>query len=48
MRVAMLASEALPFVKTGGLADVLGALPSAIADLGHEVSLLLPLYEKGL
>ena len=40
----MLASEAVPFAKTGGLADVLGALPRAIAALGWDVTLVLPRY----
>jgi starch synthase len=40
----MVASEAAPFAKTGGLADVLGALPPALARLGDEVAVLLPLY----
>jgi starch synthase len=43
-RVLMVASEAAPFAKTGGLADVLGALPPALARLGEEVAVLLPLY----
>ena len=43
----MLASEAVPYVKTGGLGDVMGALPAALAREGLEVSLLLPLY-RGL
>ena len=40
----MIGSEALPFSKTGGLADVLGALPPAIARLGWDVTLFLPRY----
>ncbi len=35
----------MPFVKTGGLADVLGSLPSAIRRLGHEVAVFLPRYK---
>ena len=42
MRILMVASEALPFAKTGGLADVLGALPRALARLGHEVDVVMP------
>jgi len=40
----MIGSEAQPFAKTGGLADVLGALPSALARLGHRVTLVIPKY----
>lgn len=40
----MVGSEALPFSKTGGLADVLGALPLALARLGHRVTVVLPRY----
>jgi starch synthase len=46
MKVAMLASEAVPFAKTGGLADVVGALPKALGRLGLEVEVLLPLYRE--
>src|SRR3954452_17735355 len=44
MQIVFAASEAAPFAKTGGLADVVGALPREIAKLGHEVSVFLPLY----
>src|SRR5688572_31822418 len=40
----IIGSEALPFAKTGGLADVLGALPPALARLGWNVTLALPRY----
>src|SRR5207244_13064525 len=43
-RVLMLASEATPFAKTGGLADVLGALPQSLAALGWDVTVALPRY----
>src|SRR5215217_8356251 len=42
--VLMIGSEALPFSKTGGLADVLGGLPPAIARLGWNVTLFVPRY----
>jgi starch synthase len=42
--VLMIGSEALPFSKTGGLADVLGALPQALGKLGHRVTLVTPKY----
>ena len=44
MRIAFAASEGVPFSKTGGLADVVGALPKALAASGHEVQVLLPRY----
>lgn len=40
----MIASEAQPYSKTGGLADVVGALPRALARLGHEVTVVTPRY----
>ena len=45
MRILFVASEALPFAKTGGLADVLEALPKALVKLGHEVAIFLPRYK---
>lgn len=44
MRILQLASEAVPFAKTGGLADVIGALTGHLAAAGHEVDLILPYY----
>jgi len=44
MRVLSVASEAYPLVKTGGLADVVGALPAALAPHGIEMTTLLPGY----
>jgi starch synthase len=44
LRILLIASEVEPFAKTGGLADVLGALPVALHDLGHEVRVLMPRY----
>jgi starch synthase len=44
MKILMVASEAAPFAKTGGLADVVGSLPAALKALGHEVAVLLPRY----
>jgi len=41
----MASPEVVPFVKTGGLADVCGALPKALARLGHEVKVILPFYK---
>ena len=44
MNVLMVASECAPFVKTGGLADVVGALPGALSDHGVDCRILLPAY----
>ncbi len=44
LKVAYVASEAVPYSKTGGLADVAGALPQHLAALKHEVALITPLY----
>jgi len=44
MRVLFVSSEGLPFSKTGGLADVVEALPKALVELGHEVAVVLPRY----
>jgi starch synthase len=44
MQILMVASEAVPYAKTGGLADVLGALPHALARLGHSVDVIMPRY----
>ncbi|MCX6908118.1 MAG: glycogen synthase GlgA [Verrucomicrobia bacterium] len=44
MRIILVGSEMAPFVKTGGLADVIGALSRELAALGHEVVTFLPLY----
>jgi starch synthase len=46
MNITFAASECVPFSKTGGLADVVGALPSALAALGHQVSVFLPRYKQ--
>ncbi len=43
-KILMVASEATPFAKTGGLADVIGALPRALAARGEEVAVVLPHY----
>ena len=46
MRVAILTSEAVPFAKTGGLADVSGSLPKALTQEGVDAKLILPLYDQ--
>ena len=45
MKIAICASEVVPFAKTGGLADVTGALPLALEELGHEVAIIMPRYK---
>ncbi|MGM0381966.1 MAG: glycogen synthase GlgA [Thermodesulfobacteriota bacterium] len=44
LKVLFLSPEAVPFAKTGGLADVAGALPNALVRLGTDVDLMLPFY----
>ena len=46
MHIAFAASECFPFSKTGGLADVVGALPRALAALGHQVTVYVPKYRQ--
>lgn len=45
MKIAMIASEVVPFAKTGGLADVAGALPIALEESGCEVIIIMPGYK---
>lgn len=45
MKIAVCASEVVPFAKTGGLADVAGALPLALEELGQEVIIVMPKYK---
>ncbi len=44
LKILIAASEVVPFAKSGGLADVAGALPKALAALGHEVFVVMPCY----
>ena len=44
MKILMLTSESVPFAKTGGLADAVPALASALAEHGHDVRILMPRY----
>ena len=47
MKIAMVASEAAPFVKTGGLGDVMQALPQALSEIkNNEVSVFIPFYDR--
>ena len=42
MKILFVASEAFPFCKTGGLADVAGSLPVSLAENGDQVAVILP------
>ncbi|MFP4175695.1 MAG: glycogen synthase GlgA [Planctomycetota bacterium] len=44
MKITFVASEVVPYSKTGGLGDVIGSLPAALAEEGHEVSIISPEY----
>ena len=44
LKIAFISPEVVPFAKTGGLADVSGALPKALAALGHDVRVFMPAY----
>ena len=46
LKVLIVSSEAVPFAKTGGLADVAGSLPQALKAAGCDVTLAMPLYRE--
>jgi len=48
LNIVFIASEATPLAKTGGLADVAGSLPHALQQIGHQVTVILPLYRRHL
>jgi len=45
-KVCYVSSEVIPFAKSGGLADVAGALPIALKEMGHDVRLMMPNYKS--
>lgn len=45
-KILMVATEGLPFIKSGGLADVVGSLPQELVNKGHEVNVVMPMYLK--
>ena len=46
MKILFVASEARPFIASGGLADVAGSLPKALCDTGNECRVVIPLYKN--
>lgn len=44
LKIVMISSEVVPYAKTGGLADVVGALPQVLQRMGHEVIVVMPRY----
>lgn len=46
LKILQVAGEVYPFAKTGGLADVVGALPKSLARLGHDVRVVMPKYQQ--
>ena len=45
MNILFVTSEAMPFIRTGGLGDVAGALPKSFKNLGHQCRVILPFYK---
>lgn len=44
--IMFVASEGLPFIKSGGLADIMGSLPKALVEKGNQVAVVIPMYKK--
>ena len=44
LKILLVAAEAVPFAKEGGVADVIGSLPRELAALGHDVRVFMPRY----
>ena len=46
LKILFVSAEMFPFAKTGGLADVAGSLPKALAEMGHDVRVVMPKYRQ--
>jgi starch synthase len=46
IKILFLSAEVAPFAKSGGLGDIGGSLPKALADMGHEVRVVMPAYKN--
>ena len=46
LRIFFVSAEVAPFARTGGLGDVVGALPKALAARGHDIRVVMPLYQR--
>ena len=46
MKILFVAAEVVPFVKTGGLADVASSLPIKLKELGHDIRVVMPMHRS--